>query len=225
MNILAFDTSTMACSVALSIQSQAEILSEHIIQPRGHANLILGMIETLLNQAHTSLSDVDAIAFGQGPGSFTGLRIAAGVCQGIAYSHDIPVIALSSLAVLAQGVYRDTKQHNIAVLQDARMSEIYWGCYSQENGIMKLVGQENVSSPDMLCLDNSISWYSVGEALTAYENDLKYITEKNCNKKYIYPNAIDMISLAETEFKNKNFTNATDVNPIYLRNNVASKKN
>ncbi len=224
MNILAFDTSTMACSVALACGSQQGILSEHKIQPRGHANLILGMIETLLNQANLSLSDIDVIAFGQGPGSFTGLRIAAGVCQGIAYSHDIPVIALSSLRILAQGVYRETKQHHIAVLQDARMSEIYWGCYFLDNDIMKLIGAESVSNPDVLQLDNSKNWYSVGEALVAYENELVIRTKENGDKTCIHPNAIDMIPLAVYEFKNNNVINAADVNPIYLRNNVASKK-
>ncbi len=222
MNILAFETSTAACSVTLSCNGT--VFDEHVIQARGHANLILSMIDSLLNKAGKTLSDIGLIAYGQGPGSFTGLRIAAGVCQGIAYSHDIPAIGLSSLRILAQGAYRETQHDNIAVLQDARMSEVYWGCYSQENGIMKLTGTENVSKPELIQLDSSKSWYSVGEAHLAYRDRLDLSDNIIFNDDFNYPNAIDMIPLAQYEFDNNNSISAEDVNPIYIRNQVASKK-
>ncbi|MFV1984122.1 MAG: tRNA (adenosine(37)-N6)-threonylcarbamoyltransferase complex dimerization subunit type 1 TsaB [Thiohalomonadales bacterium] len=226
MNILAFDTSTAACSVALSYDDL--IINEHIIQPRGHANLILSMIESLLGTAGITLSDISIISFGQGPGSFTGLRIAAGVCQGISYSQNIPVIALSSLRILAQGAYRETQQKNIAILQDARMSEIYWGCYSlinnsDSNHIMQLIGVENVSKPEMIQLDSTKSWYCIGEALLAYQTKLK-LSDNIINKEFNYPNAIDMIALTKFEFEKNNCIKAKEVNPVYLRNQVASKK-
>jgi tRNA threonylcarbamoyladenosine biosynthesis protein TsaB len=228
MKILAFDTSTAACSVA--ILNNDQLVSEHIVQPRGHANLILDMVEALLSNAKIGLSDLDVISFGQGPGSFTGLRIAAGVCQGIAYSQNIPVIALSSLRILAQGVFRETSNANIAVLQDARMSEVYWGCYIERNGIMELNGIENVSKPELIQLDSSKSWYSVGEALIAYKDNLKLPEQaersnrESVNNEFIYPNAIDMIALTQYEFEQNNSIKAEDVNPIYIRNKVASKK-
>jgi len=222
MNILAFDTSTAACSVALSCNNQ--IYSDHIIQARGHANLLLGMIESLLISTEIALTDIDLISFGQGPGSFTGLRIAAGVCQGIAYSHDIRVIALSSLQVLAQSAYRETGKRNIAVLQDARMSEIYWGCYTENDGIMNLINQENVSKPELIQLDKNINWYSVGEAWLAYQDKLDLGDSLMVNEELIYPNAIDMIVLAKKEFEKGNSIQADDINPVYIRNNVASTK-
>jgi len=224
MNILAFETSTAACSVALSCDDKP-IIGEHVIQARGHADLILSMIENLLSKAKLTLKDINIISFGQGPGSFTGLRIAAGVCQGIAYSHNIPVIALSSLRILAQGVYRVTKEHNVAILQDARMSEIYWGCYIESNGIMKLIGSESVSKPDMVQLNSNKNWYSVGEAWLAYKEELNKISSTiQINTDFNYPNAIDMVALTQYEFDNGNEIKAEEINPIYLRNNVASTK-
>jgi tRNA threonylcarbamoyladenosine biosynthesis protein TsaB len=222
MNILAFDTSTAACSVALF--SRDSILSEHVIQPRGHANLILSMIEILLNKAKINLAEVNLISFGQGPGSFTGLRIAAGVCQGIAYSHDIPIIALSSLRILAQGAYRKFSENNIAVLQDARMSEIYWGCYIENNGIMKLSGVEDVTKPEMIQLANNKNWYSVGEAWLSYPDKLVLGKDVIINKEFNYPNAIDMIALAKNEYDNGNCISVEQVNPVYIRNKVATVK-
>ncbi|MFV2059541.1 MAG: tRNA (adenosine(37)-N6)-threonylcarbamoyltransferase complex dimerization subunit type 1 TsaB [Gammaproteobacteria bacterium] len=221
MNILAFDTSTAACSVALLIDDK--IQNEHQVQARGHANLILGMIESLLAKAGVVLSDIDLVSFGQGPGSFTGLRIAAGVCQGIAYSQNIPVIALSSLRVLAQGVFREFNQHNIAILQDARMAEIYWGCYIESNGIMKLIGDENVSKPEMIQLDNTKNWYSVGEAWLSYSDEIT-ISNVKSNTEFNYPDAIDMIALSKYEFENGNVIFAEQVNPVYIRNQVATVK-
>jgi len=226
MNILAFDTSTSACSVALSYDDQ--IINEHIIQPRGHADLILSMIESLLGKAGITLNDVSIISFGQGPGSFTGLRIAAGVCQGISYSQNIPVIALSSLRILAQGAYRETQHKNIAILQDARMSEIYWGCYSLDNNydsnhIMQLIGMESVSKPEMIQLDSTKNWYCVGEALLSYKTKLN-LSDNIINKEFYYPNAIDMIALAKYELDKNNSIKAKEVNPVYIRNQVASKK-
>ena len=222
MNILAFDTSTIACSVALSCDEQ--IFNEHLIRPRDHANLILSMIESLLCQAGITLSDIDFISFGQGPGSFTGLRIAAGVCQGISYSHNIPVVALSSLRILAQGVYRETHEENIAILQDARMSEIYRGSYFEDKGIMKLIGIESVSKPEIVQLDSAKNWYSVGEAWLSYEDKLSFGNNVTINKEHNYPDAIDMIVLAKYEFEHGNCIEAEDVNPVYIRNQVAFKK-
>jgi len=232
MNIIAFDTSTSACSVTVS---KGEIFfSEHIIQPRAHANLILGMIESLMTKAEMNLSDINVVAFGQGPGSFTGLRIAAGVCQGIAYSQNIPVIALSSLRILAQGVYRETQQEKIAVLQDARMSEVYWGCYTltkkseaeniKDYRVMSLVGDEIVSKPESVQLQSDENWYCIGEALQAYPEKLGLCVKSSSVSQFIYPNAIDMIALTKYEYANNNKIEAQDVNPVYIRNEVAFKK-
>src|SRR4051812_31549034 len=121
--ILAIDTSTDACSAALLING---IVREKFrLAQRQHVQLILPLIHELLLEANLTLKQLDAIAFGCGPGSFTGLRIAASVMQGLAYAIDLPVIAVSSLQALAQGVYREFSANNVIVTMDAHMQSCY----------------------------------------------------------------------------------------------------
>ncbi|TYL47220.1 tRNA (adenosine(37)-N6)-threonylcarbamoyltransferase complex dimerization subunit type 1 TsaB [Marinomonas sp. IMCC 4694] len=125
--ILALDTSTPACSVALNINGV--VLEDFRMAPRMHNDLILPMVDQILNQAGLQLSDLDAIAFGCGPGSFTGLRISAGVVQGLAFGADLPVVPVSTLAALSLEAFQKTGQQNWLAALDARMGEIYLGGY------------------------------------------------------------------------------------------------
>ena len=150
MKILALDTSTEACSAALLIDG--EITSQYQLAPREHSRLILKIIDKLLSDAKVSVSSLDAIAFGRGPGSFMGLRIAAGVVQGIAFAHDIPVIPISTLKAIAQRAYEQTNIENVLVAIDARMDEVYWGAYSLVNQQWITDGEECVISPDKIQL-------------------------------------------------------------------------
>ena len=153
MKILAIDTATEACSAALYIDGERR--STYQLAPRQHSRLILKMIDGLLADADLSVNQLDAIAFGRGPGSFMGLRIAAGVVQGIAFAHDIPVIAISTLKAIAQRAYEQTKNKHILVAIDARMDEVYWAVYSMNMDSLKeqqwqLDGEEQVISPDKI---------------------------------------------------------------------------
>jgi tRNA threonylcarbamoyladenosine biosynthesis protein TsaB len=125
LKILALDTATEACSAAIIVDS--EISEKSLIAPRRHADLILSMIDELLSDSGVALSELDAIAFGRGPGAFTGIRIAAGIVQGLAYGADLPVIPISTLAALAQGTNENSDFIISAI--DARMSEIYTAIY------------------------------------------------------------------------------------------------
>src|SRR5690554_5943555 len=127
MKLLAIDTATEACSVALLVDGQT--FDRYAVIPRLHARQVLPMVQQVLDEAGTALAAVDAIAFGQGPGAFTGLRIAAGVVQGLAFALDKPVLPVSSLAAIAQRVWREQQAGQVAVAIDARMDEVYWGCY------------------------------------------------------------------------------------------------
>ena len=139
MKILALDTSTEACSAALLIDSQ--ISQRYEVAPREHGALILPMIERLLVDAGVVLSQLDALAFGRGPGAFVGVRIATGVAQGIAFAADLPVVPVSSLAALAQSV----EHANVYSAIDARMDEVYWAAYRKNNeGVVELLGEETV---------------------------------------------------------------------------------
>jgi len=132
LNVVAIDTATDACSVALAMGD--EVLSDHRIAPRQHARLLLSMIDALLTKGGLARGDLDGIVFGQGPGSFTGLRVAASVTQGIALGLDIGVIGVSSLAGIAQGCYREFGDRSIGVALDARLDEVYWGAYQVMSG-------------------------------------------------------------------------------------------
>jgi len=128
MKILAIETSTDACSIALV--SGKELMEEHQVAAHRQGVIILASIEALLGRANLGLSGLDAIAFGCGPGAFTGLRIAASVTQGLALAADLPVIPVSSLQVIAQTVFHLHGHSNIVVALDTRMNEVYSATFS-----------------------------------------------------------------------------------------------
>ncbi|HAS63934.1 MAG TPA: tRNA (adenosine(37)-N6)-threonylcarbamoyltransferase complex dimerization subunit type 1 TsaB, partial [Vibrio sp.] len=144
--ILALDTATENCSVALLVNDQVYVRSE--VAPRDHTKKILPMVDEVLKEAGVTLAELDALAFGRGPGSFTGVRIGIGIAQGLAFGADLPMIAVSTLEAMAQGSYRVSGATEVAAAIDARMSEVYWGRYRrQENGEWLAVDAECVIPP------------------------------------------------------------------------------
>jgi tRNA threonylcarbamoyladenosine biosynthesis protein TsaB len=148
--ILALDTSTELCSAALLIGST--VLARELETERGHAEHILPMVDALLAEAGFVLRDLDAIAFGRGPGGFTGVRLAASVTQGLAFGARLPVIAVSDLAAVAQRAFDlDPQAAQMLVCNDARMQEVYWGCFERSaNGLAVPIGVEQVSPPSLV---------------------------------------------------------------------------
>ena len=144
MKMLAFDTSAGACSVALLNNESVEI--SHIVAPMQQAKLLLPHIQNLLNQAGLALKDLDAIAYGQGPGSFTGIRIAASVAQGLGYASGLPIVPVSSLAILAQTAFLEEKWDKCLVAVDARTEQVYWAHYVANNsGLMELKAKYRIN--------------------------------------------------------------------------------
>ena len=225
MNILAFDTSTEACSAAISVSG--EISERFEIAAREHSKLILPMLDTLLAEAGITLAQIDAIAFGCGPGSFTGVRIAAGIAQGVAFGADLPVVPVSSLAALAQGAYRDTTATHVLAALDARMGEVYWGAYEYDHhGIMILSGDEGVYPPDQAPIPAEHKWFGTGSGWAAYGAILQtrltgLLTTCETHR---YPHARDIAVLGAEKFKQGSSVKADDAVPVYLRNEVAWKK-
>src|SRR5688500_11990575 len=150
--ILALDTSTEACSCALFINGV--IAEDFEYCPRQHAQRILPMIHALMARHEVGFAQIDAIAFGRGPGSFTGLRIAAGVAQGIAFAADLPAIPVSTLAAIALDVHESLPATYVMSTLDARIDEIYWGLFRFEDGLPVLLDQEYLCKPEDMKTSN-----------------------------------------------------------------------
>lgn len=218
--ILAIETSSEACSAALANNGEIHQLYEIVRQ--GHSARILPMIEELMHSSGYEMSALDAIAFGNGPGSFTGVRIGASVTQGLALALDCPVISVSSLAALAQAM----DAPKVLATQDARMGEIYWGCYERSaKGLVALSGEEHVSSPSDIHFPMAGSWVGAGSGVSVFGEILsqkfgKELTEIRPN---MLPAAREVAILAESYWQAGKAVSAESAIPSYVRNNVAKK--
>jgi len=224
MKLLALDTATEACSAALYIDG--EINAKFQLAPREHTQLILKMIEGLLADAELSVAALDAIAFGRGPGSFSGVRIATGVTHGLAFAADLPVVPISTLASIAQSTYNQQHTENVVAGIDARMGGVYWGCYQlADNGLMKLLGEEQVSPPEAMQLPNEQAWCGSGSAWKSYADQLNQQlgSALSFSFEHYLPHSASIVELAAYEFAQGNAVDAAQAQPVYLRNDVAKK--
>jgi len=223
MKLLAIDASTEACSAALIISDKS--IERYEVAPRKHAELILPMIDSLLSEAELTFSQLDALAFGRGPGSFTGLRIAAGVIQGIAFGAELPVVPVSSLAALAQGAYRTFSVDKILAGFDARMHEVYWSMYQPgASGLVELIGEESVCKPDRIPLPDGVNWTGVGSAWQVYSDALQLRLGHGISDWHsdCYPHAQDIAILGVELFRQGKMVSTEYAVPVYLRDNVVS---
>jgi len=220
MKILALDTSSTACSVALLVDDKISFL--HRITPLQQAQSILPMLEELLSMNKITLNQLNAISFGCGPGSFTGVRIATSVTQGLAYALQLPVIPISSLAALAQAAYQDLGWKKLLVGVDARIQEIYWGAYIvNDQGLVVLVDKEIVCPPEQVSLPKDKDWYGVGNAWQVYADQIAYAPlERDVTR---LPMALGILELAKIKYAKKEWVNAKEALPVYLRDSVVKK--
>lgn len=226
-NILVIDTATEACSVALSFGDKFYTQSK--IAPREHGELVLPMVDLVLKEAGIRLEQLDCIAYGQGPGAFTGLRICVSIVQGLAFGADLPVVGVSSLQAMAQGLYARRKEKQVLAAIDARMGEVYWGQYYSHDGLMQLVGEETVCSPDVVTISEaepSIVYAAVGTGWKTYPQELSDTLSLPViiHKEPLYPLAEFMVPLASHLYEAGKSFPAEQALPVYLRNNVAKKK-
>jgi tRNA threonylcarbamoyladenosine biosynthesis protein TsaB len=223
MKILAIDTATEQCSAAIIDGDRR--CSRLLPTLRGHADTILPMIDVLLTEAGYRLRDLDGIAFGRGPGSFTGVRIAISVAQGLGYGLGLPLVGISNLAAVAQQAanqYRFDVGTRIAVCMDARMMEVYWAVYRWgENGRVTLEGEERVTAPSALGGDANASEYAVGTGWQAHPN-LAAQLGINATPVTMLPRATEIAELAAAEFAMGRGVAPSEVEPVYLRNNVVT---
>ncbi len=219
--LLALDTATEACSVALL--HEGRVYSHYEVIPRLHAQRLLPMIQDLLAEAGVALSAVEAIAFGRGPGAFTGVRIAVGVVQGLAFALQRPVLPISNLAVLAQRAHREHGAMQVAAAIDARMDEVYWGCYRLEQGQMRLIGSEAVLPPEQARLprDAQGDWFGAG---TGWGYAERLPVTPVAQDAGMLPHAEDLLRLAEYAWQRGEAVEAEHAQPVYLRDKVATPK-
>lgn len=216
MNLLAIDTSTECASVALIVNG--DLRSEEQGAQRQHARLLLPMIEGLLAEAEISLNQVDAIVYGRGPGSFTGLRIACSVAKGLAYAHDLPLFPVSSLAAIAnEAMQEKEKMADAAVLAmiDARMNQVYWACFIDEIN----EAEEQVSEMANLKLTSDCPLIVAGVGYEPYLSQLPIATQSRIvSHSTLYPNARAMIRLALSGRVKP--VSAAEAVPVYVRNQI-----
>ncbi len=220
MRILALETATEACSAALYLDG--ETLERFEVAPRRHTQLVLPMVEELLAEAGLALRDLDALAFGRGPGAFTCLRIAAGVVQGLALGADLQVVPISTLAALALEVFYGSDAEYALVALDARMGEVYWGVYRRDG---TRVGPEALVSPERLIVPESGCGFGIGSGWEVYGEVLRRrVGEERLLEIWPerLPRASAVARLAAEMFARGEAVAPEQALPVYLRDRVAN---
>lgn len=220
MKILAIDTSTEHCSIALSLNEQ--IISKDILAGQRHSELLLPMLHEMLLENDLTLSQLNGIAFGAGPGSFTGLRIACGVAQGLAFASELPIIGISTLEALAQ----KSGCHKVITTLDARMGEIYHAAYIKTAEHWKTVSEPTVCLPENAPILPGDNWVGCGSGFDVYQKELSHLYDKQLLDIQFgfYPHASEITQIALTKFIDGYNLQAMDVTPIYIRNKIALKE-
>ncbi len=226
MKLLAIDTSGSTCSAALDLDGQITQRLERA--PRRHGELLLAMMDGLLEEASVSLHALDALAFGRGPGSFTGLRIAAAVTQGVAFGARLPVARVSTLAALAQGCHRRHGACRVLSALDARIGEVYWGCFElDEVGLMRPVCAERVCPPERVSFPaGDDDWWGAGPGWAAYANVLGQQARLPARRidAALESEAQDIARLGVRMVEQGEMVTASQALPVYLRDRVAQPK-
>ena len=188
---------------------------------RQHSQRLLAMVAEVLADSAWSLSQLDVLAFARGPGSFTGLRIGAGVVQGLAYGADLPVVPVSTLAVLAQS----QNEPRLVAALDARMGQVYWGLYNNVAGIMSPVGSEHVTAPGDMVLPLGGTWAGVGSGWDVYADVILARVGVGVSHWHpqIWPRARHVAELGAAGYAQGCAVPAEQALPVYVRDEVAHK--
>ncbi|MDO9752594.1 tRNA (adenosine(37)-N6)-threonylcarbamoyltransferase complex dimerization subunit type 1 TsaB [Glaesserella parasuis] len=221
--ILALDTATEACSVALLHQGKTTFIDE--LSLRTHTQRILPMVDELLTQAGISVQQIEALAFGRGPGSFTGVRVGVGIAQGLALGAELPVVPVSNLLTMAEEAYQTLNVNSVIALIDARMNEVYFAQFERTEQGWQTQVAEQVCSPEkaiaqMQLIENTVV---VGTGWAAYPQ----FEQANLAVKVTeitLPSAKYMLSLAIEKVVQGKVQSAFDIEPVYLRNEVTWQK-
>jgi tRNA threonylcarbamoyladenosine biosynthesis protein TsaB len=224
MKLLAIDTATERCSVALWIDGR--VINQDRTLNRAHAEVILPMVSALLGEAGCSIKQLDGIGFGRGPGGFTGVRVAASVAQGLAYGAGLPVLPVSDLETIAAGAFRLHGEHRILVCMDARMGEVYWGAYSASASEVRPLTEESVTAPEAVGIPDKNLWFGAGAGFMAYAQTLQERLSADLSgvDAGMLPAASDVALLAAQAYVRGEYLSAEQALPVYIRDRVAWPK-
>ena len=215
MHLLALETSTEYCSCALTLAGETR--ESCVLAGQGHSALLLPMVAELMAQAGLGFGQLDAIAFGSGPGSFTGLRIACGAAQGLAFAHDLPVVPVVTLEALAQQSGAD----RVLACLDARLGELYLAAYERTGAAdWRIVSAPALRKTDALPPLPG-AWLGVGSGFAAHGAVLAQHYDLSGAQADVYPRAAGIAQLAMTKFSRGQSVVAEAAAPLYLRDKVA----
>lgn len=217
MNLLAFDTSTEFLSIALQVDGQAWTF--HAEAGASASQRILPEIHTLLAAANIKLAALNGIAFGAGPGAFTGVRVACGVAQGLAFGANLPVVGVHTLMAVAQASGHD----KVIVCQDARMGEVYFAAYVKNQGEWVTISPAIVCKPEQVPALDGNNWVGAGSGWAVYMPQLSAVYHNQLREVLpaVAPHAQAILALAQPQFLAGHTQVAEDIAPIYIRNRVA----
>ena len=217
MKLLVLDTSTEWCSAALWLDGH--IRARRILAEQRHSSLLLPMVDDLLRESAIALRQLDGIAYGAGPGSFTGLRIACAVTQGLALGADLPVVGVSTLESIAE----QTGAGQVLTVLDARMAEVYWAAYRREGVDWHTVSEPRLALPESVAVPEGGDWVGAGNGFVALGNVLRPRLAARLARidDTLMPDAAAMAPLAARAFERGEGQDAALAAPIYLRDKVA----
>ncbi|PUA18524.1 tRNA (adenosine(37)-N6)-threonylcarbamoyltransferase complex dimerization subunit type 1 TsaB [Glaciimonas sp. PCH181] len=215
--ILAIETSTELASAALLRDGQ--VISRESAGVQTHSQTILPMIQSLLAEAEVSLAQCDALAFGVGPGSFTGVRTACGIVQGLAFGADLPVLPIVTLAAMAQACYEAHGAKDVLSVLDARMGEVYWAQYRYVGDAWIVIVEPTLSAPALVAPSGIVQ--ACGNGLSAYAEQFTDASFAINAQPALMPHARQIAQLGLQAFQQGLGLPASEAQPLYLRNKVA----
>ena len=217
MKLLVIDTSTEWCSAALWLDGR--ILARRVLAEQRHSSLLLPMVDELLRESAISLRQLDGIGYGAGPGSFTGLRIACAVTQGLALGADLPVVGVSTLESIAE----QTAADQVLAVLDARMAEVYWAAYRRSGADWQCVTEPALALPESVSVPQGGDWMGAGNGFIALGAVLRPRLAAHLTRidDTLMPDAAAMAGLAARAFERGASMDAALAAPIYLRDKVA----
>ena len=226
MNLLGLETSSTIGSVA--VETPGSTLVREIATPREQTAQILALIDELLREAGIGLPDLNGIAFGRGPGSFTGLRVSVAVAQGLAAVAGMPLLPVSSLLCLAERAWREHGCERALVCVDAHMGEVYWALAERRGGVVGIAGDERLGTPSDVTPPAAVAasaWFAIGSGFAAHADALAAVRQTAAQVlPALVPSAVDLFPQAKRDLAAARVAAPTAALPVYLREHTAWRR-